>query len=434
MTNRKMFWAMIVGAVFRRRSRAIMAVIASMVGAMTLFCLAAISIAVPQQMNEELRSYGANLIVTATGGMSDETVSTIESTVTGVADAKAAAYRYESVRINSAPYVMAGIDVNEVRNLNRHWNVDGSWPSEGRVLVGRDVADALGVSIGSTVTIGYRGEDSGQPNGDVAGGAGASSGSAASGSSEDKAAGETGQQTRDGRVSTDILDTSGTKFQVAGIVDTGGSEDEIVYAVGSDLTTLAGKRGPDVIEFSSEASEDQLSGLVSKLNKQGAAASAGSTGSTGAADAVTYQAQQVTKMTASNQRIITMLKTLFWIVSLVVLVLTLVGVSTTMASIVSQRRNEIGLRKALGASSLSVAAEFFVESALYGLLGGLIGMGLGYALARVLCAQVFERTLDFSWALGVASVLLSVVLAIIASIPPVRRATRIDPAIVLREE
>ena len=64
MTNRKMFFAMLWGAVFRRRSRAVMAVIASLVGAATLFCLASVCIAVPQQMNERLRAYGANLIVT----------------------------------------------------------------------------------------------------------------------------------------------------------------------------------------------------------------------------------------------------------------------------------------------------------------------------------------------------------------------------------
>jgi putative ABC transport system permease protein len=42
MTNRKMFFAMLWGAVFRRRSRAVMAVIASLVGAATLFCLASV--------------------------------------------------------------------------------------------------------------------------------------------------------------------------------------------------------------------------------------------------------------------------------------------------------------------------------------------------------------------------------------------------------
>lgn len=55
-------------------------------------------------------------------------------------------------------------------------------------------------------------------------------------------------------------------------------------------------------------------------------------------------------------------------------------------------------------------------------------------LARVLCATVFGRAIGFDWLLGAGSLLLSVAIAVIASIPPVRRATRIDPAIVLREE
>ena len=53
MTNTGMFFRMLFSAVFRRRSRAVMAVVASLVGAATLFCLAMICLAVPQQMNEE---------------------------------------------------------------------------------------------------------------------------------------------------------------------------------------------------------------------------------------------------------------------------------------------------------------------------------------------------------------------------------------------
>lgn len=51
MTNTGMFFRMLLSAVFRRRSRAVMAVVASLVGAATLSCLAMICIAVPQQMN-----------------------------------------------------------------------------------------------------------------------------------------------------------------------------------------------------------------------------------------------------------------------------------------------------------------------------------------------------------------------------------------------
>ena len=52
MTNTGMFFRMLLSAVFRRRSRAVMAVVASLVGAATLSCLAMICIAVPQQMNQ----------------------------------------------------------------------------------------------------------------------------------------------------------------------------------------------------------------------------------------------------------------------------------------------------------------------------------------------------------------------------------------------
>lgn len=434
MTNRKMFFTMLWGAVFRRRSRAMMAVIASLVGAATLFCLASVCVAVPQQMNEEMRAYGANLIVTpasATGksqGIDTATVRNVTALVGAGHSVKSAAYRYESVRINSAPYTIAGVDVKAVRALNRHWNVTGDWPGSGNVMVGRDVADALGVKVGSRVTIGYRAAD--------ASASASSSASAKSDSDESTETAEssaqgtqstqttqgeqTTQATENGRVSSDIMDNNGTEFRIAGIVDTGGNEDSIIYATTADVSKLAGhERGADVVEYSVNAMGDELNAIVNRINKNTNTA---------------VKAQTVTKITSSDTRIIAMLQTLFWIVSLVVLVLTLVGVGTTISSIVSQRRNEIGLRKALGADSRAIGVEFYVESGIYGLIGGLLGTAIGYVLARVLCATVFGRAIGFDWLLGTGSLLLSVAIAVIASIPPVRRATRIDPAIVLREE
>ena len=434
MTNRKMFFTMLWGAVFRRRSRAMMAVIASLVGAATLFCLASVCVAVPQQMNEEMRAYGANLIVTpasATGksqGIDTATVRNVTALVGAGHSVKSAAYRYESVRINSAPYTIAGVDVKAVRALNRHWNVTGDWPGSGNVMVGRDVADALGVKVGSRVTIGYRAAD--------ASASASSSASAKSDSDESTETAEssaqgtqstqttqgeqTTQATENGRVSSDIMDNNGTEFRIAGIVDTGGNEDSIIYATTADVSKLAGhERGADVVEYSVNAMGDELNAIVNRINKNTNTA---------------VKAQTVTKITSSDTRIIAMLQTLFWIVSLVVLVLTLVGVGTTISSIVSQRRNEIGLRKALGADSRAIGVEFYVESGIYGLIGGLLGTAIGYVLARVLCSTVFGRALGLNWLLGAGSLLLSVAIAVIASIPPVRRATRIDPAIVLREE
>lgn len=474
MTNRRMFFTMLWGAVFRRRSRAMMAVIASLVGAATLFCLASVCVAVPRQMNEEMREYGANLIVTpsaASGksqGIDSTTMRAVTSLVTAGHSAKSAAYRYESVRVNSAPYTIAGVDAKSVRALNRHWNVTGDWSSAGNVMVGRDVADALGVKVGSRVTIAYRSSDaqtsdsaesdkqssksdprmsdsgesdtksaqngsqmsdSAESDAQSAEGTDGTedtedTGTGAQGAGEADAASrsaETGTHaTENGRVSSDIMDTDGTEFRVSGIVDTGGNEDSIIYATTADVAKLAGsKRGADVVEYSVNAMGDDLNAIVDGINRNSNSA---------------VKAQTVTRITSSDTRIVAMLQTLFWIVSLVVLVLTLVGVGTTISSIVSQRRNEIGLRKALGASSRAIGAEFTVESAIYGLIGGLFGTAIGYALARILCVTVFDRALGFNWLLGIASLMLSMLIAVIASIPPVRRATRIDPAIVLREE
>lgn len=431
MTNTGMFFRMLLSAVFRRRSRAVMAVVASLVGAATLSCLAMICIAVPQQMNQEMRAYGANLIVTpladsenGKSGIDDAMVEHTTEMVSAKGSEKHATYRYENVRVNAAPYVMAGINPAQVRNLNHHWVVDGSWPSAGKVLVGRDVADAMGLKVGGSITIGYRASDNAASSGQASQpGTDGTDGTAQSGtdgtSDGQTSSGSTGaQQTQNGHVSSDIMDTSGTEFRVAGIVDTGGSEDSIIYALAGDVDKLTGStRGVDVIEYSSGASD--FTALVNSINDM---------------TSMHVKAQQVTKITASDTRVITMLQTLFWIVSLVVLVFTLVGVGTTISSIVSQRRNEIGLRKALGASSHAIGVEFYVESAVYGLLGGLLGTATGYGMARWLCATVFERSIGFNWWLAVVSVVFSALVAVVASIPPVHRATRIDPAVVLREE
>ena len=435
MTNTGMFFRMLLSAVFRRRSRAVMAVVASLVGAATLSCLAMICIAVPQQMNQEMRAYGANLIVTpladsenGKSGIDDAMVEHTTQMVSAKGSEKHATYRYENVRVNAAPYVMAGVNPAQVRNLNHHWVVDGSWPSAGKVLVGRDVADAMGLKVGGSITIGYRASDnaasSGQASQSGTGGTAQSGDESAQSGTDGTSDGQTSsgstgaQQTQNGHVSSDIMDTSGTEFRVAGIGDTGGSEDSIIYALAGDVDKLTGStRGVDVIEYSSGASD--LTALVNSINDM---------------TSMHVKAQQVTKITASDTRVITMLQTLFWIVSLVVLVLTLVGVGATISSIVSQRRNEIGLRKALGASSHAIGVEIYVESAVYGLLGGLLGTATGYGMARWLCATVFERSIGFNWWLAVVSVVFSALVAVVASIPPVHRATRIDPAVVLREE
>lgn len=387
--RRAMFWTMIRGAVFRRRSRALMAVIASAVGAATLFVLVMVCIVVPAQMTEEMRTYGANLVVTSnqTGKTENGIQQMMVDHTTGMMRATGfdeihATYRYDTVRINSASYQLAGIDSDEVKAMNKFWDITGAWPAKtNEVLLGTDVAEKLSVHVGQSITVGA-----------------------------------IEKNTANGT----ILDTDGTRMRIVGIVSTGGREDSMVYSTLDTLEHLTGEtRGADVIEYSSQASGSDLTKLVNSINNM---------------TSMNVTAQSVSKISTANASIITMLTTLFWIISIVIVALTLVGVSTTMTSIVSQRRNEIGLRKALGASNTSIAREFYVESALYGVAGGIAGVLIGAGVAVVLIQAVFDRSaLPNVW-LMLACVAVAALIAVIASILPVRKASRINPAVVLREE
>ena len=423
-SNSAMFATMLFGAVFRRKSRALMAVVATLVGAATLFCLAAICIVVPQQMSDEMRTYGANIIVTPLAGewkngIDRAMVLHTNDMVLAKGAMRSATYRYENVRINAAPYVLAGVDVSAVKSLNKHWNVDGAWPSSGNVMVGRDVSTAMGLKIGSRIAIAYRAGDN---SSDSHKPAQKSQGKSQDKSQDNQADNQTEKSSQnklvEGRVSTDIMDTHGTTFRVCGILDTGDAEDSMLYATNADLRALTGvNRGADVIAYSSSA--PNVDAVVRSINDM---------------TSMRVRAQQVTKVTAADTGIIAMLRSLFWIVSLVVLALMMVGVSTTISSIVQQRRNEIGLRKALGASAKSIGVEFTAESGLYGFIGGIAGTAVGYGFARLLASMVFARDLSVNWWLVAFSIVFSVAASCVAALPPVLRASKIDPAIVLREE
>ena len=405
ITNRRMFVIMLGRALARRRSRALAAIGSSAVGAATLFCLAAVCLAIPAQMNAQMRQFGANLIVVPVASegsaprISFQEAADVDAAVAtalgvGTDQLATAAYRYETVRINKSPYLVGGIDVDAVRALNGHWEIEGRWPGDGEVLIGLDVAESTGFKVGSTVNAEYLGSDD------------------LSLSSTVSSSGDTAQAA--GQAS----------WRVSGIVDTGGSEDDILYVPLGQLETLTGNAdaGYDVVEFSVDTTSVTAADVADAVNRAADAAGQG------------VRAEPVSKITSGDTRIITMLDTLFWVVAVVVLGLTLVGVSTTMTVIVSERRNEIGLRKALGASSRSIAVEFYTEAACLGLIGGLIGTAIGYALARAVGIGVFEQPIGFSWWLALLSVLLSALVAVIASAGPVQGATRIDPALVLREE
>ncbi|NIS12306.1 MAG: FtsX-like permease family protein [Thermoplasmata archaeon] len=121
-------------------------------------------------------------------------------------------------------------------------------------------------------------------------------------------------------------------------------------------------------------------------------------------------------------------------VTVVAMAASILGVTTTMTTSVIERRKEIGLMKALGAERMRITALFLVEASVIGVIGGILGFIAGVFLARAIGLSVFETAVATNIILLPIAIGISVAVAVLASIPPVRRALRVEPAIVLRGE
>ena len=110
-----------------------------------------------------------------------------------------------------------------------------------------------------------------------------------------------------------------------------------------------------------------------------------------------------------------------------------IGVMNIMTVSVRERTREIGIRKALGARTGSVLAQFLVESALITLIGGLVGMGTGYLLAFVVSKFMpFPPVIEISDVIMVVSISTSI--GLFFGIYPAYRASKMNPIEALRYE
>jgi ABC-type antimicrobial peptide transport system permease subunit len=107
------------------------------------------------------------------------------------------------------------------------------------------------------------------------------------------------------------------------------------------------------------------------------------------------------------------------------------GLYGVMAHHVAQRRHEIGVRMALGASGAMVLRQTITQGARLAGIGIALGLGIGVALARLMEDALFGIVATEPWLFaGVAGAMALV--AIVATAAPARQATRVDPMIALR--
>lgn len=128
---------------------------------------------------------------------------------------------------------------------------------------------------------------------------------------------------------------------------------------------------------------------------------------------------------------------IFFLLSSFLLVITLVsslvaaiGVSNTMFMAVLERTREIGVLKAMGATENDILLIFIVESALIGLIGGLIGIALAFGLLQII--QDFGVPVWLRIRIVLFSVLFSLIVGALAGAIPARQAAQLDPVEALR--
>ena len=109
------------------------------------------------------------------------------------------------------------------------------------------------------------------------------------------------------------------------------------------------------------------------------------------------------------------------------------GVYAVISHVVAQRTREMGLRRALGASDTQVTREVLLAGMRDAGLGAAAGLGLGWLITRQLAALLYQVTPGDPVVLALSAVLFLGV-ALVACWVPARRATRADPALVLRGE
>jgi putative ABC transport system permease protein len=146
------------------------------------------------------------------------------------------------------------------------------------------------------------------------------------------------------------------------------------------------------------------------------------------------RAEQIRRIAQGESTILSRISGLMWLVALTSLFAAGLAVSASMTTAIVERRQEIGLMRALGATRVAIAGLFFSEITLLAIAGGLLGYFLGSLLANRVGTQVFGSGIAFNPTILPATLLLAILVSLAGSAPSVWKAMQMEPATILREE
>lgn len=416
-----MFFRLVYESFRRQTRRKLLVAIAITLGTTVSTAMIGMATGIGDKISRELRSYGANLVVTPEEDSFDVQIGSVDlkpsasgaflnefdlpkikgifwrNNITGFSPELPV-----NVQVGSQQTTLLGTYFAKPLKFGKQdfttgakttfpwWQVSGAWPADDStdVLAGANLARRLGVAAGSQVLI------------------------------------------------------NEVPHRITGILSTGGAEDDEIVAPLSVAQALAGQLGVMRKIF------------VSAVTKPEDAFARRNPDSLSPADrdrwycspypqSIAYQlqealphshAEQIRQVEQNEGNILSRINGLILLITLAALLTSGLAVSAAMATAMFERRSEVGLMKALGAGYFTLSMIYITEAVLLACAGGFAGFWLGTLLAHSLGRAIFGSTIE------VGAVLLPVVLGIAIAVTfggsavAIRRAVKFDPVLALRGE
>jgi len=202
------------------------------------------------------------------------------------------------------------------------------------------------------------------------------------------------------------------------MLSAGGLEDDQVFANLNQVQALASSRGRiSLVQVIVPGTPKQIASYISTLSEEFPGA----------------EVRPIRQFTEAEGEIYERISGLLTATVVLVLVLTALCVMAGMTNAAMERKNDVGLMKAIGGATRRVLRLFIAEAAVLGLIGGVVGAAAGILLSIWLGQAVFGVAARPRLIVYPVAVILTVIVAIAGALP-LRRLTTIRPASVFRGE
>ncbi|MCD1126962.1 ABC transporter permease [Jinshanibacter sp. LJY008] len=423
-----MLWLMLRQSWSRNIRKKLLAVMTIFLAAGLVSALLAVSIDIGDKMAREMKSYGANILIEPAGQATLPSLFGEKSNPlagqdfldqTELPNIKDIFWRNNimgfapllsgEVEVQGKAIPVLGtffeqkVDVPDEENyhtgqkiISTYWQVSGQWPDETgekhQALLGQQLAQQTGWKIGDVVTL-----KGSKTTIDVA-----ISGILASGGDEEQ------QLVLPLAQVQELLGLQG-KVQAIRVSALTVPENELSRKARADLESL------DAEEYDLWYCTAYVSSIAHQLEE----AISGS------------GVRPIWQVAASEGIVIEKIQLLLAVVTLAALLASAMGIASLMTSNIMERTKEIGLMKALGARQWQIMMLFYLEAAMSGVIGGLLGCIAGWGLAKGIGLMLFDAPLSFAWIVVPCVLVLSVLIALAGTWFPARRIAYLYPVEVL---